>query len=1485
MINKIIDFSIHNKFIIGLLTLALIGGGIWSMTQVPIDAVPDITNNQVQVITQSPNLGTEDIEQFVTYPVEVAMSNLPNVKEIRSVSRFGLSVVTIVFDDDVGTYLPRQLVAEKLTEVHEQIPEGFGAPSMGPISTGLGEIYQYTLEVDDKNKDVYSITELRTIQDWIVRRQMAMVPGVVEVNAFGGNKKQYEVAVDPQELRAIGITISDVFSALENNNENTGGAYIERNHQANFIRGEGLARSVSDIENMVVKTVNGFPFKVKDVGSVRIGSAVRYGALTMDGKGETVGGMILMLKGANSNEVIKNVKKRMEQIQQSLPEGVSIKPFLDRSELIAETTGTVTGNLLEGGLIVIFVLVLLLGNWRGGLIVASTIPLSLLFAFILMNVFDVWANLMSLGAIDFGIIVDGAVIIVESTVFMMMGYAKKVHSKDNGALDSQGTRNKIAAKASKKMMNTAFFGQLIILIVFLPILALEGVEGKMFRPMALTFIFAMIGAMLLCLTYVPMVSALFLKPKKKGTADPELSAKTKVGRNYGNRFVHWIERKYEPLLIKSLSHRRGVIGVALALFAIAIFIFSRMGGEFIPQLDEGDIAFHALLKPGSSLTESIETTTKIERIIKVDFPEANSVISRIGVADVPTDPMPMDMADIFVILKPSDEWTSAESKAELIEKIKETISILPGVNFEFTQPIEMRFNELLTGVREDVAIKLFGEDLDVLAAKAQEMGKIIATVPGVGDMKVEATDGLPQITVDYNRNKLAQYGLEINQLNSLVKAAFAGGKAGVIFEGEKRFDLVVRLQEENRVGIEDLQNLFIDLPNGSHIPLREIANVDYQPGPMQISRDNTNRRTYVGINIRDRDVKSVVEDIQEKLEAEFDLPPGYYIRYGGAFENLERASNRLQTVVPIALILIFILIYFALKSIPQTLMIYLAIPMATIGGVFALWLRGMPFSISAGVGFIVLFGVAVLNGLVMISGLNELKEEGVTNLKDRIVQGTKRRIRPIMLTALTDILGFLPMAISASAGAEVQRPLATVVIGGLITSTLLTLFILPIFYQWIEKRSERKAKGNPKFVTATVAIGLLFFAPMVKAQEIQQIDSLSVISLEKAVEISKENYPLLKTKQLEIQRQNRLKAAAYDFGNTKVFTGGEEISDDRGIYTLIGLGQQDIDLFSIGAKKRLQNQRIALAEIALDLTALQVAQEVKKAWSQAYQERQKLDLYRELDSIYTQFEKAIQLNFEVENISRLEYSSAINQALQISNKLQQTENEYATALQKLNLWLVLPAGNASSDSYYAVPDTWDESEVTVMGLDISLENHPELELSRTRISEAEANYDAARADLLPNFNLQAGLQRVNGMNGFYSYQAGITIPLLSGTERSQARAAEIDSEIAKTNADLNQRQLQSEYQQAVRAYEKWRTSWRFYKDKALPLAKEQRKGALLAYTEGAVDYAAFTQIIRDAIQTEIDGLEALDNYLKSVFELQYFRTHPQKEGAENETNN
>lgn len=1440
MINKIIDFSVNNKFIIGLLTIVLIGAGIWSMLKVPVDAQPDITNNQVQVITQAPNLGTEDIEQFVTYPVEVAMSNLPGVNEIRSVSRFGLSVVTIVFEDDMGTYLPRQLVAEKLNAVKEEIPEGFGKPFMGPISTGLGEIYQYTLEVEEDYKDQYSPIDLRTIQDWIVRRQMAMVPGVVEVNGVGGKIKQFEVAVDPEELRAIGLTISDIFTALENNNQNTGGAYIEKNHQANFIRGEGLARSVEDLEKIVITTFGNVPITVEDVATVKVGSAVRYGALTKNGEGEAVGGMVMMLKGANSNEVIDNVKLRVEQIQESLPEGIRIKPFLDRSELISETTSTVTTNLLEGGLIVIFVLVLLLGNWRGGLIVASTIPLSLLFAFILMNVFDVWANLMSLGAIDFGIIVDGAVIIVESTVFLIhqrMQKKQKIGKEE---------RNLIASSSAKKMMNSAFFGQLIILIVFLPILALEGVEGKMFRPMALTFIFAMLGAMILCLTYVPMISSLFLKE----------SVKSKL--SYGDRFIEWLQRKYEPLLNGALKRGKMVLGLAVGLFVLAIFMFTRMGGEFIPQLDEGDIAFHIILKPGSSLDEGIQTSTRIEKLLLKEFPEIEQVVSRFGVSDVPTDPMPMDIGDSFIILKPQSEWVSADDKEELIDKIKETINVIPGVSYEFTQPVEMRFNELLTGVREDVAVKLYGEDLDVLASKAREMGQLISTIEGVDDMKVEATAGLPQITVNYNRNKLAQYGLQVKELNALIQSAFAGGKAGVIFEGEKRFDLVVRLEEEERTDIENIRNLYVSLPSGAQIPLREVADISYQPGPMQISRDNTNRRTYVGVNIRNRDVKSVVEDIRKELNTNLDLPPGYYIRYGGAFENFERASKRLQVVVPIALLLIFILIYFALKSFKQTTMIYIAIPLAAIGGMYALWLRDMPFSISAGVGFIVLFGVAVLNGLVLISGLNELKEEGVTNIGERISRGTKRRIRPILLTALTDILGFLPMAISGSAGAEVQRPLATVVIGGLITSTLLTLFILPVLYRWVEEKNE-KMKHKNRMVGVTAVILFL----LIPVQSFSQ-EELPVISQQEAVSLAVENYPLLEKKRLEAEQEQAGKIAAWDLGETEVFTGGEELDDGAGIYTTVGFQQKGIDLLGILPKKKLAHERVALAENAYSLSELQVIREVKKAWVEAFTARQEYLLFQRLDSLYARLEKAVNLRYEVEAISRLEKLTTQNKINEISLQKEQAQNNYHGALQKLKLWLGI------EEDFMVPEELITETPSEEILLQELPEDHPMFAMAQKMVDVAEAALSAEKSDFLPKFNVQYGLQEVNGASGFYNYQAGISIPILSGRAYSDIKTAKIQTEIAAREADFQKKQAKTQFSTVLQNFQTWKASWNFYSREVLPLLEEQRQGTLLAFNEGAIEYVEMIQNLDAALQAELKALTAYKKYRQALAEVQFY---------------
>lgn len=1050
MIDKIIHYSITHKINIGMMVIAIIAGGIWAMNSINVDSTPDITNNQVQVITVSPNLSTTDIEQYVTYPVEMAMSNLPGVEDLRSISRFGLSVVTVIFKEKMGTYLPRQLVQEKLNEVKDNIPEGFGTPEMGPISTGLGEILQYTLIADT---GMYTAQELRTLQDWTVKRQLNMIPGVVEVNSFGGSVKQYEIAFSPAKLNALHVSINELFEALHKNNINTGGAYIEKDHKANFIRGDGIIKSLDDIKNIVVKNTSGVPITIGDAADeVHYGSPMRYGAFTQDGH-EAVGGTILMLKGANSAEVIGKVKSRLSEIQRTLPPGVQIKPFLDRSQLIERTTSTIASNLTEGALIVIFVLVVLLGSLRGGLVTASVIPLSLLFAFILMRIFGVGANLMSLGAIDFGIIVDGAVIIVEGTVHEL---TKHLKGKDcRIASFSQNEMNQLSNKAASTMMHSAFFGQMIILVVFAPILFLEGVSGKMFRPMAFTFSFALLGAILLCLTYVPMVTTLSMRPL--GRRWMWLTRVELCLQRASHGVMSMLYSIYHPVLKCAMRHKVSTLAVSGILLAGSGIMLSRMGSEFIPSLDEGDIAMQTFLRPGSSLSETIKREQEVERVLLASFPEIKTVCARIGVADIPTDPMGFDYTDSFIILeKDRRRWKSAKTKKELIAKIEKRLSSLPGLTFSFSQPVELRFNELLTGVREDVAVVLYGENLDSLNAIGERMQAIISQVPGAKDVALERGAGLPQITINYDRKKLAQYGLDIEKINQSVSTGFAGAKAGEVQEGEKRFDLVVRLSQPYRQSIDDLKLLYVDTPSGQQIPLNEIANISYTPGPMQISRDMSSRRTYVGLNVRGRDISTVVGDIKKALDSTLTLPTGYRISYGGSFQNLQEAKSRLGIVMPVALVIIFVMLYSALKSVKQALMIYIAVPLSTMGGILALWLRGMPFSISAGVGFIVLSGVAVLNGLVLMNRFNTLKDAGITSIARRIYSGTRERLRPIMLTALAAMLGFLPMAVSESAGGEVQRPLATVVIGGLISSTILTLIILPVIYTLFNNKKTKK---------------------------------------------------------------------------------------------------------------------------------------------------------------------------------------------------------------------------------------------------------------------------------------------------------------------------------------------------------------------------------------------------------------------------------------------
>ena len=1033
MFQKLIDFSITHKLVVGVLTVALAVWGVWSLVNLPFDSTPDITDNQVQVITQAPSLGAQAVEQYITTPIEMAFANIPRLKERKSISRGGLSVITLVFDDGADIYWARSQVSQTLADVADELPKNTDV-EMGPIATGLGEIYHYTVRAKKGYEDKYTLTDLRTVQDWIVRKQLSGTPGVAEVSGWGGYVKQYEVAVSTDKLNANGISVAEVYDALERNNANTGGSYIEENSNQYFIRGLGVVKSLEDIAAVTVKTVNGTPVTVGDVADVRLGHATRFGAVTRNGEGEVVAGIAIMLKGENFQQVIKNVKQRMEQIQKSLPEGIVIEPFIDRTNLVDRVEGTIARNLIEGGLIVIFVLILFLGNCRAGLVVASVIPLSMLFAFGMMRLFGIDGNLMSLGAIDFGMIVDSAVIIVEAVVSHINGSRQRYPSLclTRAEMDSE------VHFSASRIRQSAAFGEVIIMVVYVPLMALVGIEGKMFRPMALTVFFAILGAFILSLTYVPMASSVFL------------SRKIHTGETFSDRMIRRLHSLYAPALRWSLAQYKNVVTAAVALFCVSAVAFKFLGGEFIPSLEEGDFAVEMSMAQGTSLSQMVETCGKAEKLLKVNFPEVKQVVSRIGSAEIPTDPMPVERADIMVALKPKAEWTSARTTPELMEKMEETLALIPGLEAEISQPIQMRNNELLTGIKQDVAIKIFGDDLGELSAQAEKVKGIISGVRGVSGVYVEEVAGLPQIQIVYDHRRMAQYGIGVDDVNRVLETTFSGAVAGSVYEGEKKFDIVVRIAGENRTA-EELRNLSVPLPGGGFVPLSQIADIVRETAPSQVSHEDGNRRIYVGFNVKGRDMQSTVGEIQQLLDRKLRLPEGYYYTYGGEFKNMQSAVDRLLVVVPIALVVILLLLYATLKSVRESLFVFSAIPLATIGGVWALWFRGMPFSISAGVGFIALFGVAVLNGIVLVGQMNQMQRDGEKSVEKRITESCMVRLRPVLMTALVASMGFLPMALSHGDGAEVQRPLATVVIGGLVTSTLLTLFVLPAIYKMFTK--------------------------------------------------------------------------------------------------------------------------------------------------------------------------------------------------------------------------------------------------------------------------------------------------------------------------------------------------------------------------------------------------------------------------------------------------
>ena len=1432
------------------MVLVLIVWGAYSVRQLPIDAVPDITNNQVQIITSSPSNGAEDIERFVTFPVEQTMATIPDVLEVRSFSRFGLSVVTVVFKEDVKIYWARQQVSERLTEASKALPEGMGTPEMAPLTTGLGEIYQYVIHAKKGYEQKYNATELRSIQDWIVRRQLLGVEGIADVSSFGGLLKQYEIALNPDRLKSMDISIADVFNALKRNNQNTGGAYIDKKPNAYFIRTDGLIRNISDIENIVVRTnKNSTPVLIRNVAQVRIGAATRYGAMTRNTDGEVVGAIVLMLKGANSSEVIAKVKARMTQIQKTLPEGVVIEAFLDRTKLVDSAIGTVTRNLAEGALIVIFVLVLLLGNLRAGLIVASVIPLAMLFAVCLMNVFGVSGNLMSLGALDFGLIVDGAVIIIEATLHHL-GLRKNKNPLSQSEMDLE------VYQSSSAIRSSAAFGELIILIVYLPILALVGTEGKMFRPMAQTVSFAIIGAFILSLTYVPMMSALFLSKK--------LVHKVTIS----DRIIGFFQRCYDPALRFVLRAKGLVVGLAVGLFLISLLIFENMGAEFIPTLEEGDFAVEMRVLTGSSLSQTIEAASRSAKVLKENFPEVVEVVGKIGSSEIPTDPMPVEACDLIIILKEKSEWTSADGREELANQMQEKLEAsVPGVTYGFQQPIQMRFNELMTGARQDVVVKIYGEDLEKLSTYAAKVGGIARKIEGAEDVYVEQVSGLPQVVIKYNRDKIAQFGLNVEDINTAVRTGFAGEAAGLVFEGEKRFDLVVRLEQGERESLEDIKNVYVATPAGQQIPLEQLASIEFKEGPNQIQRDDAKRRITVGFNVRGRDVEGIVREIQQKIDGQVNFEPGYYPTFGGTFESLQAANLRLSIAVPVALLLIFFLLYLTFSSAKHALLIFTAIPLSAIGGVLALWLRGMPFSISAGVGFIALFGVAVLNGIVLIAEFNKLKKEGLTDMTAIVKRGTAVRLRPVIMTALVASLGFLPMALSAGSGAEVQKPLATVVIGGLLSATLLTLLVLPVLYIWSEK-------FRPKLRGATVLVFLLLSGICWPDSAAAQTVPLSVKA---AVELGLKNNPALEVAQLEVSLLKQQKRAAMEVPKTELgllFGQYNSLVKNDNNFTV----SQTIPFPSVfGAQLALGNAQVKGGELKAAASKNELVYQIRQVYSTLQYLHQLRLLLQKQDSIGKGFVKSASLRYKTGEGTLLEQTTAETQDNELVNQLAQNAANIRIQSSKLGTMLGLKDEPVIEDKLL--------KELELAGAKtVVLPNNPVLALSRQQVEIAEKQRKLEAGKALPDITLGyfnqslTGTQEVNGQPVFFDrtkrfqgFNVGLALPLFFGNHTAKVRAAAVSKQIASSTYEAQQQKLTGEYQQWLQEYQKNKASLVYYKSSALPNAALILKTSRIAYDKGEMSYAEFLLNLRQANAIEENYLMAVWQNNQNVYTLEYLR--------------
>ncbi|WP_288653646.1 CusA/CzcA family heavy metal efflux RND transporter [uncultured Parabacteroides sp.] len=1434
MFKAIVHFSIQKKLFVGLTTLFLLLGGIYAMMTLPIDAVPDITNNQVQIVTVSPTLAPQEVEQLITMPIEIAMSNIMNVEEIRSVSRFGLSLVTVVFKESVPTLDARQLINEQIQTVAGEIPTELGTPELMPITTGLGEIYQYVLSVEPGYEEKYDAMELRTIQDWIVKRQLSGIPGIVEINSFGGYLKQYEVAVDPDALYSLNITIGEVFEALNRNNQNTGGSYIEKINKAYYIRSEGMIGKIKDIERIVITNRGGIPIHISDVGSVRFGSAKRFGAMTKDGEGECVGGIAMMLKGANANVVTKELEARVERVQKMLPEGVRVEPYLNRSELVDRNISTVIRNLIEGALIVFIVLIIFLGNVRAGLIVASVIPLAMLFAFILMRVFGVSANLMSLGAIDFGIVVDGSIVILEGMLAHI--YSRRLMGR---TLSAEEMDREVEAGAGH-VARSATFAVLIILIVFFPLLTLTGIEGKYFTPMAKTLVFCIIGALILSLTYVPMMASLFLKRT--------ISSKP----TFADRFFGKLNGVYRRTLHFCLRHIWGTIACSFAALAVSLFLFTRLGAEFIPTLDEGDFAMQMTLPAGSSLTHSIELSKQAEETLMKNFPEIKHVVAKIGTAEVPTDPMAVEDADIMIVMKPFKEWTSASSRAEMVEKMKASLEPITGAEFNFSQPIQLRFNELMTGAKADIAIKLYGEDMAELYKKAKEASLFVEQVPGAADVIVEQAMGLPQLVVHYDRAKIARYGMNIEELNTIIRTAYAGEAAGVVFENERRFDLVLRL-DNDKVADLNLDKLFVRTAEGIQIPVSEVATIELVNGPLQINRDATKRRIVIGVNVRDADIQKVVRTIQETLDKHIKLEPGYYFEYGGQFENLQNAIDTLTIVIPVALSLILLLLFFAFKSVTYSLVVFSTVPLSLIGGILALWLRGLPFSISAGVGFIALFGVAVLNGILMINHFNNLRKQTKYQMTTNriLAKGCPHLLRPVFLTGLVASLGFVPMAIAKSAGAEVQRPLATVVIGGLIVSTILTLIIIPVFYRLVNSSAAwKRQRWLKRLLPFLLFLGILF---PTHAQQ--------TVSLEEAVTIALENHPRLKTATASIERSRASRGESWEVSPTTFNYSWGQINGETRNDNQMEITQSLGSLLPPFYKNALVNRQVATGEYYRDLVKKEITAEVKRAWAYYQYAFHLCALYKEQIEWAGRLRKASQLRYEQGDITLLERNMSSTLVADLQTRLSQAEEELQLATRRFS-W------TCYSDSPLLPMDTtlvlFPARVAEIAPSDIHLNYF------RSVADEKKAMLRIERSRFFPELSVGYVRQKIAPLSGLDSWMVGISFPVLFFPQHSRVRQAKIDSYIARTEAESNIRQLNNKVEELSVALRKEGEHIRYYTTGALPEAEALLKSATVQFKENETDITQFVQSLNAAREIRRGYIEAVYAYNISALELELY---------------